>query len=61
MSAALLHDVRTSSLVAAYRAKDLEEETQGLSVRFKHMNGRIEPLNFNFKDSYKNENTSEHK
>jgi hypothetical protein len=59
MSAALLHDVRTSSLVAAYRAKDLEEETQGLSVRFKHMNGRIEPVNLNFKDFYKDEYTSE--
>ena len=59
MSAALLHDVRTSSLVAAYRAQDLKEETENLSVKFKHTNGRIEPVNLNFKDFYKDEYTCE--
>ena len=59
MSAALLHDVRTSSLVAAYRAQDLKEETEKLSVRFKHFNGRIEPTNLTFKDAYKDEYTNE--
>ena len=28
MSAALMHDVKTSSLVAAYKAQDLDEETK---------------------------------
>ena len=59
MSAALLHDVRTSSLVAAYRAKDLEEETSRLTVRFKHLDGRIESMELKFKDAYKDEYTSE--
>ena len=59
MSAALLHNVRASSLVAAYRAQDLKEETEPLSVKFKHNSGRIESVNLRFKDAYKDEYTSE--
>ena len=59
MSAALLHDMSCSSLVAAYRAKDLEESTANLSVRFKHHNGRIEDVNLSFKETYKDEYTCE--
>ena len=58
MCAALLHDVRLS-LVATYRAQDLKEETERLSVKFKHTNGRMESVNLAFKDAYKDEYTSE--
>ena len=59
MSAALLHDTRCSSLVAAYRAQDLEEETNNLSVKFKHSNGRTESMGLKFKEFYKDEYTNE--
>ena len=59
MGAGLLHDVKCSSLVAAYRAQDLKEETQKLSVKFKHRNGNVEEVKLAFKDSYKDEYTCE--
>ena len=59
MTAGLLHDVRFSSLVAAYRAEDLKIETQNLKVRFKHKNGRVDPVNLIFKEAYKDEYTNE--
>ena len=55
----LFHDRRFCSLVAAYRAKDLEEETKSLRVQFKHVDGRTESLNLQFKDVYKDEYTQE--
>ena len=33
LNAGLLHDVKFTSLAAAYRAKDLEEETKRLTVK----------------------------
>ena len=59
MAAGLMHDVRLSSLAAAYRAEDLKVETHNLQVRFKHKNGRIDPTNLVFKDAYKDEYTNE--
>ena len=59
VNAGLLHDVRFSSLAAAYRAEDLKQETQNLSVRFKHFDGRISSSKLFFKDSYKDEYTNE--
>ena len=55
----LLHDVRFSSLAAAYRAEDLKRETEHMSVRFKYLNGHISPTKLSFKDSYRDEYTNE--
>ena len=59
MSAGLLHDFNFSSLVAAYRAEDLKNETEKLQVKFRHQRGRVESLPLAFKDSYKDEYTCE--
>ena len=59
VTAGLMHDVRFSSLVAAYRAEDIRLETQNLMVKFKHRGGRIDPTTLVFKDSYKDEYTNE--
>ena len=45
LNAGLLHDVKFTSLVSAHRAKDLEEETQILSVKFKFKKGNLEHTN----------------
>ena len=55
----MFHSPKHSSLVAAYRAKDLEEETRSLRVKRKHRNGKSEMINLKFKDSYKDEYTCE--
>ena len=57
--ASVLHDVKFSSLVAAYRAQDLKAETQNSMVRFKHRNGQTDPVNLTFKDTYRDEYTNE--
>ena len=36
ISAGLLHDVKCSSLVAAFRAEDSKNETEKLQAKFKH-------------------------
>ena len=54
-----MHDVRFSSLAAAYRAEDMKNEAHNLQVRFKHKTGRVEPTNLVFKDAYKDEYTNE--
>ena len=59
LTTGLLHDVKLSSLVAAYRAQDLKEETERLEVSFKHKNGKIEHMDLKFKDTYKDEYTCE--
>lgn len=59
MTASVFHDTKYSSLVAAFRAEDLEKETRHLKVKFKHANGRIAPQQLVFKDSYKDEYTGE--
>ena len=42
LTSSLFHSPKFSSLVAAYRAKDLEEETKHLHVKCKHQNGKVE-------------------
>ena len=59
VTAGLLHDVRFSSLVAAYRAEDALSETKNLSVKFKHLNGKVNMTNLVFRDAYKDEYTGE--
>ena len=59
LTTGLLHDVRFSSLAAAYRAEDLKIETQNLSVRFKYLDGRTCPSKLFFKDAYRDEYTNE--
>ena len=59
LTTGLLHDVRFSSLAAAYRAEDLKHETQNLSVRFKYLDGRLSPSKLVFKDSYRDEYNEE--
>ena len=46
-------------MVAAYRAQDLKEETQKLSVKLKHRNGSVEEVKLASKDGYKDEYTFE--
>ena len=59
LNAGLLHDVKFTSLAAAYRAKDLEEETKRLTVTLKFKNGNLEHTDLVFKDVYKAEYTLE--
>ena len=59
MTAGLLHDVKFSSLVAAYRAEDLKTDTEKLQVKFKHKKGRVESLPLTFNNFYKDEYTQE--
>ena len=51
LTTGLMHDVKYSSLAAAYRAENLKAETQNLSVRFKFLDGKISPTKLVFKDS----------
>ena len=55
LNAGLLHDVKFTSLVAAYKAQDLKEETEKLSVKFKYKKGKVEHTKLVFKDIYKDE------
>ena len=59
VTANVLHDVKYSSLVAAYRAEDRKVETQHLSVKVKFADGRTSPMKFEFKDAYRGECTGE--
>ena len=59
VSAGLLHDVKFSSLVAAYQAEDARIETQNLSVKVRHAGGRIDLTNLVSKESYRDEYTNE--
>ena len=59
VTAGLLHDVKLSSLVAAYRAEDLIMETKNLSVKFKHLNGKMDMSKLVFKNVNKDEYTGE--
>ena len=59
LNAGLLHGVKFTSLVAAYRAQDLKEETERLSVKFKYKKGKVEHTKLVFKDIYKDEYTCE--
>ena len=58
VTARLMHDVRFSSLVAAYRAEDARLETQNLMVEFQHRGSRTDQVKLVFKGSYKDEYTS---
>jgi hypothetical protein len=49
LNAGLLHDVKFTSLVSAYRANDLEEETKRLSVKLTFKKGNVEHTNLVFK------------
>ena len=60
MTSSLFHSPKFSTLVAAYRAQDLEEETGGLKVKCKFRNGKFDIVSLRFKDSYKHEYTSEY-
>ena len=59
LNAGLLDDMKFTSLVAAYRAQDLKEETERLSVKFKYKKGKVEHTKLVFKDTYKDEYTCE--
>ena len=59
LSAGLLHDVKYSSLAAAYRAEDAKPETENLSVKCKYRSGKVATTNLTFKQSYKDEYTNE--
>ena len=58
-TASLFHSPKFSSLVAAYRAKDLEEETRNMTMKFKYLNGDLGKTHLQFKVSYKDEYTCE--
>ena len=58
MTAGLLHDVKYSNLVAAYRAENIKAETEHLSVKFKYL-GRANPSQLVFKEPYRDEHTYE--
>ena len=51
----MFHDSKSSSIVAAYKAQDLKEETERLMVKFKRKGGKVEHKQLWFKDSYKDE------
>ena len=59
LNAGLLHDVKFTGLVAAYRAQDLKEETERLSVKLKIINGKNAWSNMVFKKVYKDKYTIE--
>lgn len=58
-SAALFHGSDFINSVNAYKDQDLIKETEKLSVKFKHENGRVETTPLAFKDSYQDEYTLE--
>ena len=60
MTSSLFNSPKFSTLVAAYRAQDLEEETRALNVKCKFRNGKSDVVSLKFKDSYKDEYTSEY-
>ena len=59
ITASVMHDVKHSSLAAAYRAEDVKGETEHLSVKCKYKSGRTESTKLKFKDSYRDEYTNE--
>ena len=59
VTASVMHDVKHSSLAAAYRAEDVKSETEHLSVKCKYKSGRTESTKLKFKDSYRDEYTNE--
>ena len=59
INSSLFHSPKFSSLAAAYRAMDVEEETRALKVKCKYGNGKNEMLTLKFKDVYKDEYTCE--
>ena len=60
LTSSVFHSPKYSSLVAAYRAKDLEEETKNLHVKVKCKSGKVDTLRLNFKEAYKDEYTQEY-
>ena len=59
ITAGLFHDVKYSSLAAAYRSQDAMARTENLSVRFKYLNGHVDPAKLVFKEHYRDEYTNE--
>ena len=59
IASSLMHDVKFSSLAAAYRAEDVKKETENLSVKCKYKSGHVESVKLMFKDSYRDEYTNE--
>ena len=52
LNAGLLHDVKFASLAPAYRAQDLKEETERLTVKLKFNKGNVDHTNLVFKEVY---------
>ena len=59
LHAGLLHDVKITSLVSAFRAQDLKEETKRLTVMLKFKKGNAQHTDLVFKDVKKDEYTLE--
>ena len=59
ITSGLLHDVKNTSLVAAYRAQDLKDETERLFLKCKFKNGKTDSTQMVFKDFYLDEYTNE--
>ena len=59
VSAGLMHDVKYSSLAAAYRAEDARIETNNMSIKFKYLSGKMDLTKMVFKEVYKDEYTNE--
>ena len=59
VSAGLMHDVKYSSLAAAYRAEDARIETEHMSIKFKYLSGKPNLTNMVFKEAYRDEYTNE--
>ena len=59
LQCSMFHEPKFSSLVAAYRAQDLEEQTQRMSVKVKFQNGKNRQVDLQFKETYKDEYTCE--
>ena len=53
LNAGLLHDVKFTSLVSAYRAQDLKEETKRLTVKLKLKKEKVDHTDLIFKEVYK--------
>ena len=54
-SAEMFHGTDSMNVAAAYRAKDVEEDTKDLSVKFKHHDGHVEDTKLVFKERYRDE------
>ena len=61
LKAAALHDVPSTSIAAAYREADLEQESAQKTVTFKYLDGRSTRIHLDkhYKDMYKDEYTNE--